>query len=71
MDLRYIMYVDPKKRYYHPPKERAEKSSYKMPELKSGWYTEIDEHNHWRYYILKGNTLQSGLDLGKQEQSSY
>lgn len=57
MDLRYIMYVDPKKRYYHPPKERAEKSSYKMPELKSGWYTEIDEHNHWRYYILKGNTL--------------
>ena len=43
MDLRYIMYDNPEKKYYSPPIEKVKRTAYKMPKLEEGWLTELDE----------------------------
>lgn len=57
MDLRYIMYDNPEKKYYSPPIEKVKRTAYKMPKLEEGWLTELDEYSHWRYYMYSGNIL--------------
>lgn len=57
MDLRYIMYANTDKDYYYPPNTQTKKSAFKIPKLTSGWQTELDEHNHWRYMMYAKNDL--------------
>lgn len=54
MDMRYLKYVLPGKKYYQPQIERVEESKLNVPFIAEGWQKNSDDH--WSYYF-KSNII--------------